>query len=106
MTDQEIIERLKSENAVLRAEAAKWRNESVIDSETIYCLSCKHAQRAGEVRELAGVVDDLSAMTKKLVHRLGKAAPNDDLAAQAMDYLKRKHLQGSPMRALVEERLS
>lgn len=102
----DVNEQLRSENAVLRAEVAKWKNESVLDAGTVYELSCKLAQRTGEVRELAGIVDDLSALTRRLVHHLAKAAPESDLPAQAIDYLKRKCLQGSPMRDLVEGRLS
>lgn len=100
------IDQLKAENEALRAEAAKWKNESVSDSQTIYSLSCNLAQRTGEVRELAGVVDDLAALTKKFVQRLSKAAPDNDLPAKAMDYLGRKGLQGSAMREIVEGRLS
>jgi predicted RNase H-like nuclease (RuvC/YqgF family) len=100
------IERLKGENEALRAEAAKWKNESVSDSQTIYSLSCNLAQRTGEVRELADVVDDLSALTKRFVQRLRKAAPGNDLPEKALDYLKRKGLQGSTMREIVEGRLS
>jgi hypothetical protein len=99
-------DQLKAENEALRAEAAKWKNESVSDSQTIYSLSCNLAQRTGEVRELAGVVDDLAALTKKFVQRLSKAAPDNDLPAKAMDYLGRKGLQGSAMREIVEGRLS
>jgi hypothetical protein len=99
-------DQLKAENEALRAEAAKWKNESVSDSQTIYSLSCNLAQRTGEVRELAGVVDDLAALTKKFVQRLRKAVPGNDLSEQALGYLKRKGLQGSAMRELVEGRLS
>lgn len=106
-TDQiDVNDKLRSENAVLRAEVAKWKNESVVDANTVYSLSCQLAQRTGEVRELAGIVDDLSALTRRLVHHLAKAAPESLVPAQGLDYLKRKGLQGSPMRDLVEGRLS
>lgn len=102
----DVNEQLRSENAVLRAEVAKWKNESVIDANTVYSLSCQLAQRTGEVRELAGIVDDLTALTRRLVHHLAKAAPESLVPDQGLDYLKRKGLQGSPMRDLVEGRLS
>jgi hypothetical protein len=47
----------------------------------------------------AAHVDDLAALVKKLVQALRKAAPNHVLPAQALDYLKRQGLQGSPLRA-------
>jgi hypothetical protein len=101
-TGYEAYERV---NADLKDEVAKRKGESGSDSETIYRLSCNLAQRTGEVRELAGVVDDLCAMTKRFVQRLRKAKPADTLPDQALGYLKRKGLQGSPMRAIVEARL-
>lgn len=101
-----IVSTLIAENEALRTEAARWKNESVSDSQTIYGLSCNLAQRTGEVRELAGVVDDLSALTKRFVRHLRKAAPGNDLPEKALDYLKRNRLIGSPMRDIVEGRLS
>ena len=105
-TAERYAEKLTSDNAVLRAEVTKWKNESVIDANTVYSLSCQLAQRTGEVRELAGIVDDLIALTRRLVHHLAKAAPESLVPDQSLDYLKRKGLQGSPMRDLVEGRLS
>ncbi|WP_147479753.1 hypothetical protein [Pseudomonas syringae group genomosp. 3] len=69
-TGYEAYERV---NAELRAECEKLRNSS----------SC---------------VDDLSALVRQLVQHLRKAAPDNDLPEKAMDYLKRKGLQGSPLR--------
>lgn len=43
-------------------------------------------------------VADLAALVKHLAHQLRKAAPDNDLAGRAVDYLKREGLQGSPMR--------
>ena len=57
--------------------------------------------KATETREMIGLrgqVDDLSALVRRLVHSLSKAAPEHDLPAKALDYLKRKGLQGSPLR--------
>ena len=67
-------------------------------------MSLKHLgssllPRPPQVDEASGsVVDDLSALVRQLAHRLGKAAPDSDLPARALDYLKRKGLQGSPLR--------
>lgn len=44
------------------------------------------------------VVEDLRMLVGKLVRALLKAAPDHALPAQAMDYLERKGLQGSPLR--------
>ncbi|VVM94676.1 hypothetical protein [Pseudomonas fluorescens] len=104
-TVEEVALELLAENEALRAEASKWKNESVSDSQEIYGLTCSLAQRTGEVRELAVVVDDLAALIKRFVCRLRNAAPGNDLPEQALDYLARKGLQGSPMRSIVEARL-
>jgi hypothetical protein len=45
------------------------------------------------------VTEDLSALAARLARALRKAAPGNDLAEKAMDYLRRKGLQGSPLRA-------
>jgi hypothetical protein len=50
------------------------------------------------LRKDASCVDDLSALVRQLVQRLRKAAPYNDLPEKALDYLKRKGLQGSPLR--------
>ena len=47
----------------------------------------------------AECVDDLSALVRQLVQKLRKAAPESDLPERALDYLKRKGLQGSPFRS-------
>lgn len=51
-----------------------------------------------ELRKDAECVGDLSALVRQLVHKLSKAEPGSDLPERAMDYLKRKGLQGSPLR--------
>jgi hypothetical protein len=45
------------------------------------------------------VVDDLAALVRQLVHSLAKAKPDSPLVERALDYLRRKGLQGSPLRA-------
>lgn len=57
------------------------------------------------LRNGAACVDDLSALVRQLVQRLRKAAPENDLPEKALDYLKRKGLQGSPLRAERNEAL-
>lgn len=49
--------------------------------------------RAGTAR-----LDDLVALVKQLVQALRKVAPAHSLPSQAMDYLQRHSLQGSPLR--------
>ena len=43
--------------------------------------------------------DDLPILTRRLVQSLRKAAPDNELAEKALDYLRRHGLQGSPLRA-------
>ena len=52
-----------------------------------------------ETRQIAAEeparVDDLAMIIRQLVHRLKKHEPDSPLAAQALNYLRRKSLQGS-----------
>jgi len=43
-------------------------------------------------------VNDLAMLTRRLVYALRKANPGHALSNQAMDYLTRHNLQGSPLR--------
>lgn len=43
-------------------------------------------------------VEDLAALVRRLAHALDKPSGNTLLARQALDYLKRNGLQGSPLR--------
>lgn len=45
-----------------------------------------------------GVVDDLRTLVARLVRSLRQAAPGNDLADKAVDYLRRHGLAGSPLR--------
>jgi hypothetical protein len=47
----------------------------------------------------AAYADDLVALVTELVQALRQAAPDNDLAGHALDYLKRNGLQGSPLLA-------
>lgn len=44
-------------------------------------------------------VDDLAALVRRLAHALRKATPGHELPGRALDYLKRKGLQGTPLRS-------
>ena len=44
-------------------------------------------------------VEDLAALVRRMAHALDKPSGNTLLARQAMDYLKRAGLQGSPLRS-------
>ena len=43
-------------------------------------------------------VDDLAALVSRLAHSLRQAAPDNEIATLAVDYLQRKRLIGSPLR--------
>lgn len=66
-----------------------------------------HAQLRADLEAIRGQqpVEDLACLVRRLVHQLRKAAPAHDLPEKAMDYLKRKGLQGSPYRAEIAESL-
>jgi hypothetical protein len=51
-----------------------------------------------DLPKLFGYMDNLTGLVKQLAHKLGKAAPGNDLSARALDYLRRKGLLGSPLR--------
>jgi len=61
------------------------------------CASCARALK--DYRELESVTDDLTLLVRRLAHALRKAAPGNDLAAKALDYLKRHGMEGSILRA-------
>ncbi len=76
-----------------------------------HALALRRAEEAGYARGLLDArkegtplaldsrcVEDLSALVRQLVRSLRKEVPHDELADRAMDYLKRKGLQGSPLR--------
>ena len=66
--------------------------------------------RAGEaganLTDVFATVDDLAALVARLAHSLRQAAPDNDLPEKAVDYLRRKGLQGSPMRKVANVELS
>jgi len=60
------------------------------------CSACERAQE--DYAALERVADDLAVLVQRLVRCLRKAAPDSELPDQATDYLRRKSLQGSPLR--------
>lgn len=50
------------------------------------------------VRSNSPLLDELAMLVRKLVQQLRKAAPGNESAEKAVDYLKRKGLAGNPLR--------
>lgn len=65
------------------------------------CSACERAHQ--DYAKLEREADDLVTLVKRLVRELRKAAPDHDLPATALDYLRRKGLQGSPFRAATHQ---
>lgn len=71
-------------------------------------LPASGAEYVGELDEIieglraikppSPVVDDLKTLVIRLAYSLRKAAPDNDLPAQALDYVRRKGLYTSPLR--------
>ena len=108
-TGYEAYERV---NAELRAEIDRlndeydkaWRHD-LNDKNNVQALAAEVARLSAEceaLRNSSSCVDDLSALVRQLVQHLRKASPDNDLPGKALDYLKRKGLQGSPLRAEFE----
>ena len=68
-------------------------NEEIYDPD---CSACERAQQ--EYAELERVTDDLATLVRHLVRYIKNNAPDTELPNKAIDYLKRKGLQGSPLR--------
>lgn len=68
-------------------------NEEIYDPD---CGECERAQK--EYAEIEKVADDLATLVRHLVRYIQKTAPDKELTDKALDYLKRKGLQGSPLR--------
>lgn len=60
------------------------------------CSACARAQE--DYAALERDADDLVALVQRLARALRKAKPDSDLPEKALDYLRRKNLQGSPLR--------
>lgn len=100
---------LEAENTRLKTEHAAY----VEGSEEAYAAVVEQKQEAEQratrfeaalrdhqalTQKWAGERQELAMLVKQLVSHLRRAAPDDALATQAMDYLKRKELLGSPLR--------
>lgn len=83
-----IIDQLKAENAGLKTGYEAYER-----------VNAELRAECEKLRNSSSCVDDLSALVRQLVQHLRKAAPDNDLAGKALDYLKRKGLQGSPLRS-------
>ena len=68
-------------------------------SEELYDPECSLCERSQQDQlELERVVDDLSTLVMRLVRALRNAAPDNELPAKALDYLRRNGIAGSPLR--------
>ena len=56
-----------------------------------------------QTTEPPGTLDDLAMIVRRLIHRLRKHEPDSPLARTATDYLRRKGLQGSPLRETIDD---
>lgn len=50
------------------------------------------------IENTRGVMGELAMLTKRLAQALRKAAPDNELPAQALDYMSRTRIDGSPYR--------
>ena len=65
------------------------------------CASCERAQQ--DYAKLEREADDLVSLVRRLARELRRAAPDHALPEKALDYLRRKGLQGSPFRAATHQ---
>ncbi len=78
------------------------------DYEKAYWVDCSGCHAMYVIRPQydeahKSVIENLSALVRQLAYRLSGAAPDSDLPAKALDYLKREGLQGSPLRSADEQ---
>lgn len=67
----------------------------------MYCPACRVLMQADKLctgQEKPATVDDLAMLVRRLVHELKNHSINNELQTKAMDYLRRKGLQSSPLR--------
>lgn len=89
-----------------RSEAEHWPDKLKIGCMELeiadlreHIAAAERAAAAAKDGEQAGdVIADLAMLVRRLVRRLEKDIPGTDLAPQAIDFLKRKGLLGSPLR--------
>lgn len=68
------------------------------DREYMYLLYYSMQGFVARLRQAERQSDDLAGLVKRLAHTLRKAAPGNDLAEKATDYLQRSGLIGSSLR--------
>jgi hypothetical protein len=78
--------------------AANARPHHTDEPEWFRAVIARLAALGVKASQPARQVDDLAALVGRLVRALRKAAPDNALADQALDYLRRQGLQGSPLR--------
>ena len=83
-----------SEHAGIDAAEALRKATAEVKKFNSATLQCVHGLAAGDL-PMAG---DLAMLVARLARKLRKAAPADELPAQALDYLNRNGLKGSPLR--------
>lgn len=83
-----------SEHAGLDAAEALRKAAAEVKEFNSATLQYVHGLAAGDLP----MVGDLAMLVARLARKLRKAAPADELPAQALDYLNRNGLKGSPLR--------
>lgn len=83
-----------SEHAGLDAAEALRKATGEVKEFNSATLQYVHGLAAGDLP----MVGDLAMLVARLARKLRKAAPADELPAQALDYLNRNGLKGSPLR--------
>lgn len=83
-----------SEHAGLDAAEALRKATAEVKEFNSATLQYVHGLAAGDLP----MVGDLAMLVARLARKLRKAAPADELPAQALDYLNRNGLKGSPLR--------
>ena len=83
-----------SEHAGLDAAEALRKATTEVKEFNAATLQYVHGLAAGDIP----MVGDLAMLVSRLARKLRKSAPADELPAQALDYLNRNGLKGSPLR--------
>jgi hypothetical protein len=83
-----------SEHAGIDAAEALRKATAEVNKFNSATLQYVHGLSAGDLP----MVGDLAMLVARLARKLRKAAPADELPAQALDYLNRNGLKGSPLR--------
>lgn len=95
MTD---IAYLTPDGDIVVAGFVAWKRASFVDDDRAIPDSWRRLIVCPADAPVASV-DDLAALVRRLVQALRKSAPDNEILETAMDYLQRKGLAGSPLRA-------